>query len=213
MNLIMLGPQGSGKGTQAKKIAQKYGLIHISTGDIFRENIKNKTELGKKIEELINKGQLVSDNLTNQIVKETLSKMTEGYILDGYPRNIEQAKFLYKIAKIDMVIDLEISDDEAILRIASRRMCEKCKEGYNTISIKPKVEGVCDKCGGKLIQRDDDKPESVKRRLDAYHNLTTPLQDYYRNEGILIEVDGTPSIDEVFEDVVEEIENNESLER
>ncbi|MEM4259757.1 MAG: adenylate kinase [Candidatus Woesearchaeota archaeon] len=207
MNIIILGPQGSGKGTQAIRIAEKYGLHHISTGDIFRENIKNKTDLGKEIEEIMQSGNLVPDDITNQVIKERLEKTKNGFILDGYPRNIEQAKFLDKIAKIDFVIDLELSEEEAINRIASRRLCSKCGESYNVISIKPKVKGICDKCEGKLLQREDDKPEAIKKRLKIYNEQTTPLKDYYRNEGLLIEIDATQSIDEVFKSIINEIDN------
>lgn len=208
MNIIILGPQGSGKGTQAGNIAKKYKLEHISTGDIFREHMKNKTELGKKIEEIMQSGNLVPDKITNQIVKEKLENTKKGFILDGYPRNIEQAKFLDKTAKIDFVIDLELTEEEAINRISSRRICSECGEGFNTIYIKPKIKGICDKCGGKLIQRDDDQPEAIKKRLKIYNEQTTPLKDYYRNEGLLIEIDGTPSIEVVFESIVSEIDNS-----
>jgi adenylate kinase len=208
MNFIILGPQGCGKGTQAAKIAEHYKIEHISTGDIFRDNIKNQTVLGKQIEELMGKGNLVPDKITNQIVKEKLEKTKNGFILDGYPRNIEQAKFLDKTTKIDIIIDLELKDEDAITRISSRRLCSKCGAGYNLISIKPKVKGVCDKCGGKLIQRDDDLPEAIKKRLLLYHEQTTPLKDYYRNEELLVEIDGAPGIEDVFKDIISEIEQN-----
>jgi adenylate kinase len=208
MNVIITGPQGSGKGTMAKKIAEKYGVQHISTGDIFRQHIKEETSLGQQIESIMKEGKLVPDSLTNAVVKETLSKIGEGYILDGYPRNLEQAKFLHKIAKLDLVLYLEITDEEAIRRIASRRTCNSCGAVYNVITQKPQKEGSCDKCQGRLVQRADDTPEAIKERLDTYHQHSTPLLDYYRNEGILIEIEGSGTVDAVFEEISAEIEDN-----
>lgn len=206
MNIVILGPQGSGKGTAAKQISERYNLKHISTGDIFRENIKNGTELGKKVQEITLTGALVPDKLTNEIVKDTLDKVEGGFILDGYPRNIEQAKFLSKIVEIDFAINLEISDADAIRRIENRRVCPKCGAGYNIVTMKPKKDEICDVCGTKIVQREDDKPEAIKKRLGAYHVLSKPILEFYEEEGILITFDGSKSIDEVFNDITSELD-------
>lgn len=206
-NYILIGAQGSGKGTQAKLIAAEYGIPHISTGDIFREIRKEESDLGRKVRELIDKGNLVPDDVTNEIVAARIARndCSKGFILDGYPRNIAQAGFLDGKKLINKCIYLEINDAEAVKRISARLVCSSCKADYNTISIKPKKAGVCDKCSGKLVQRDDDKPEFVKKRLETFYRETAPLLDYYEKKGVLIKVDGEQAIDKVFAEIKKKI--------
>ncbi len=194
MRLIFLGPPGSGKGTQAELLADKLDIPHISTGDIFRDNIKKETDLGKKAKEYIDKGQLVPDHVTNYMVKGRLEKL-DGYILDGYPRTIPQAKFLDCIQDIDKVVEFELSDKEVIKRISGRRTCKKCGAMYHIVWNPPKKKGVCDECGSALIQRSDDKPETIKKRLEVYKKQTAPLIDYYSDK--LIKIDASPSIEKI----------------
>lgn len=209
MKIILFGPQGSGKGTQAKISSKKLDIPHISTGHIFRQNIKERTKLGKKIEELINSGQMAPDELTNEVVKERLEKKDcqGGFILDGFPRNIHQAEFLETVAKIDLAIEIWISDEEAIKRIGQRRVCSDCGAGYHLIHIPPKVKGICDKCGGKLKTRDDDKENAVKKRLKTYHEETELLRKYYQNKNIYQKANGMKSIEEVNKEVSDIIKN------
>jgi|FLOH01.1.fsa_nt_gi adenylate kinase len=206
MKLIMYGPPASGKGTQAKKIAAHLKIPAISTGEIFRKNISEETELGKIAAAIINDGNLVPDDITNNMVKNRLQEedCKEGFVLDGYPRTVNQADFLAELPyKINGVISLEVSEESIITRVSSRRVCMNCKADFNTIYIKPKVEGICDKCEGKLITREDDKPEAVKVRLEAYTNQTAPLLDYYKTKGLLLSINGEQAIEKVFEDIVE----------
>ena len=205
-NYILIGPQGSGKGTQAKRIAEKYKIPHISTGDIFREMKYEQTALGKKVREIMDKGNLIPDEITNQIVAQRVVKSDceNGFVLDGYPRNIVQAEFLEQKKPVSKCIYIGINDSEAIKRISARLICSTCKADYNTIYIKPKKAWVCDKCNGALIQREDDKPEFVKKRLATFHKETKPLLDYYEKRGVLLKVDGLQAIEKVFE----EIKNN-----
>ena len=208
MKIIMLGAPGAGKGTQAKKIAAKYNIPHISTGDIFRENIKNGTELGKKAKEYMDAGNLVPDELVCDLVVDRLKQddCKNGYILDGFPRTIPQAEALTAaLAKDDDAIDyaLEIFlEDQAIIdRMSGRRVCKSCGATYHVVNIPPKTEGVCDECDGELIVRDDDAPETVKKRLDVYHEQTAPLIDYYKKQGILKVIDGSKGLDTCFEEI------------
>jgi adenylate kinase len=203
-NYILLGPQGSGKGTQAKLMAAKYNIPHISTGDIFREMRAQNSALGKKVRGLIDNGNLVPDEITNQIVADRLAKpdCKQGFIIDGYPRNIGQAQFLEQKKPVNKYIYVEVSDVESIKRITARRVCSVCKADFNTIYIKPKKEGLCDKCNGKLMQRDDDTPEAVKKRLEIYYKETKPLLDFYKKKGVLLKVNGEQPIDKVFKDIV-----------
>jgi len=203
MNIILFGPQGSGKGTQAKFISQKYSIPHISTGDIFRENIKNKTELGQKIEEIINSGALVPDEVTNEIVKDRLSKIDcqNGFILDGFPRSLTQASFLNSFVEIDLALEIWISDEEAVKRIGLRRVCPNCGAVYHLTHIIPKKEGICDVCGTTLIKRDDDKEEAIKKRLAIYHSETEELTSYYKDKEAYKKIDGMGSVEEVNEQV------------
>lgn len=208
MKVIMLGAPGAGKGTQAKKIAAKYQIPHISTGDIFRANIKEGTELGTKAKAYMDKGELVPDELTCDLVVDRISKpdAANGYVLDGFPRTIPQAEALTRALdgrgeKIDFAINVEVPDENIVRRMGGRRACLKCGATYHVEYNAPKVENVCDVCQGELVLRDDDKPETVQKRLSVYHAQTQPLIDYYKAEGVLAEVDGTQDIDVVFQDI------------
>jgi adenylate kinase len=200
----MLGMPGSGKGTQAKMIAERYKIPQISTGDMFRAISKENSKLGKKIKSIIDSGILVSDDLTFNVLKKRLEKpdCKKGFILDGYPRNINQAKLLDKLTKINFIIYIALTDKTVIKRLTSRRTCRKCGAIYNLISKTPKKEGICDKCGGELYQREDDKEEAVKKRLQVYKNETEPLVNYYKKKGILHEINGEQGIGKIFEDIV-----------
>ena len=209
MKIIMLGAPGAGKGTQADKIAEKYGIPHISTGDIFRANIKGGTELGKKAKEYMDQGLLVPDELTCDLVTDRVAKpdCEKGYILDGFPRTIPQAEALEKALKatgtdIDFAIDVDVPDANIVNRMSGRRACLTCGATYHIQYIPPKKEGICDKCGSELVLRDDDKPETVQKRLDVYHAPTQPLIDFYEERGKLKTVDGTKDMAEVFADII-----------
>ncbi len=210
MKIIMLGAPGAGKGTQAKMIAAKYGIPHISTGDIFRANIKNGTELGAKAKEYMDKGLLVPDELVVDLVIDRFKEpdCEKGYVLDGFPRTIPQAEALDKALtaigeSIDYAINVEVPDENIINRMGGRRACVGCGATYHIVYSPTKVEGKCDTCGADLIIRDDDKPDTVKNRLAVYHEQTQPLIDYYTNKGITREVDGTVDMKDVFEAIVE----------
>ena len=209
MKIIMLGAPGAGKGTQAKMIAEKCGIPHISTGDIFRANIKNGTELGAKAKEYMDKGLLVPDELVCDLVVDRIQQADceKGYILDGFPRTIPQAEALENALnaieqKLDYAIDIDVPDENIINRMSGRRACVGCGATYHVLFNPTKVEGKCDVCGESLILRDDDKPETVKKRLDVYHTQTQPLIDFYTERKVLVEVDGTQSIDKVFDDIM-----------
>ena len=209
MKIIMLGAPGAGKGTQAKMIAEKCGSPHISTGDIFRANIKNGTELGAKAKEYMDKGLLVPDELVCDLVVDRIQQADceKGYILDGFPRTIPQAEALEAALnaieqKLDYAIDIDVPDENIINRMSGRRACVGCGATYHVVFNPTKVEGKCDVCGESLILRDDDKPETVKKRLDVYHTQTQPLIDFYSARKVLVEVDGTQSMDKVFEDIM-----------
>ena len=205
MKLVFLGPPGAGKGTQAKIVSERHKIPHISTGDIFRENMKKQTELGKKAAEYSNKGLLVPDEVTNGMVEKRLkeSDCKNGFILDGYPRTIPQAEFLDSIMKIDKVINFELSDEEVVKRISGRRTCSKCGTAYHLLYMKPKKNSICDKCNSPLVQREDEKPEVVKKRLEVYKKQTSPLIDYYKKKKLLVDVDAYPSIGEVTEKIMQ----------
>ena len=209
MKIVMLGAPGAGKGTQAIKIADKYSIPHVSTGDIFRANIKGGTELGKKAKSYIDKGELVPDEVTIGMLLDRIAEedCKDGYVLDGFPRTIPQAESLTKALaekgeKLDYAIDIEVPDDNIVKRMSGRRACPKCGATYHIVYAAPKVPNVCDNCGSELIIRSDDKPETVQDRLSVYHKQTEPLIAYYKEEGILRTVDGTQDLPKVFEDVV-----------
>ena len=208
MKIIMLGAPGAGKGTQAKKIAEAYKIPHISTGDIFRANLKEGTELGLKAKTYMDKGELVPDELTCDLVVDRISKddAANGYVLDGFPRTIPQADALTNALKargekIDFAINVDVPDENIINRMSGRRACVGCGATYHLEFAPPKAEGICDTCGKELILRDDDKPETVANRLRVYHEQTQPLIDYYTAENVLVTVDGTQDINKVFEDI------------
>ena len=209
MKIIMLGAPGAGKGTQAARMAEKYHIPHISTGDIFRANIRDNTELGQKAKSYMDKGLLVPDELTCDLVMDRISQddCRDGFILDGFPRTIPQAEALTKALEakgtaMDAAVDVEVPDENIINRMGGRRFCPVCGATYHVVALPPKKEGICDNDGAALVIRDDDKPETVKTRLDVYHEQTQPLIDYYQKAGILKTVDGTKSADEVFEAIV-----------
>ena len=209
MKIIMLGAPGAGKGTQAKQIAGKYSIPHISTGDIFRANIKNGTELGKKAKEYMDQGLLVPDELTCDLVVDRIGQddCKNGFVLDGFPRTIPQAEALTNALnelgqKMDFAIDVDVPDENIVKRMSGRRACLECGATYHVVSIPPKKEGICDACGSELVLRDDDKPETVQKRLDVYHEQTQPLIDYYKKAGILKSVDGTQPMEDVFAEIV-----------
>lgn len=215
MNLVLMGLPGAGKGTQADLIIKDFNIPHISTGDIFRAAIKNQTEMGKKAKSYIDAGNLVPDEVVNGIVAERLAQddTTNGFMLDGYPRNLVQAKALNKMLEdddrqLDAVINIHVAPDVLVDRLSARFMCKNCGASYNRLYHKPKVEGTCDVCGGhEFFQRDDDKPATVKNRLDVNIKLNTPLVDFYKNQGILHNINGEQSIEDVYKDVREVLVN------
>ena len=209
MKIIMLGAPGAGKGTQAKKIAAKYSIPHISTGDIFRANIKNGTELGTKAKAYMDQGLLVPDELTLELIMDRFKEpdCKNGYVLDGFPRTIPQAEALTRALEeqgesIDYAVNVEVPDENIISRMSGRRACLSCGATYHIVHIPTKVEGVCDRCGETLVLRDDDRPETVEKRLGVYHSQTQPLIEYYTSQGKLAEVDGTQEMEAVFEAIV-----------
>lgn len=213
MKIIMLGAPGAGKGTQAHMIAEKYHLPHVSTGDIFRANIKNGTELGREAKGYMDRGELVPDELTVRILLDRVAQddCKDGYILDGFPRNIPQAEVLEKELeklgdKIDVAIDVEVPDEDIISRMSGRRACVSCGATYHIVNVPPKKEGVCDACGEALILRDDDKEETVQKRLDVYHAQTQPLIEFYTKKGVLKTVDGTQDMMDVFQAITKILE-------
>jgi adenylate kinase len=213
MRVIFLGPPGSGKGTQAKKLAQKFGLEHISTGDILRSAIKKNTELGIKAKILMDKGELVPDDVILGIIKEKLLTIkNEGFIFDGFPRTAAQAQGLDRMLgelgmSISKVIDLDVPDDIIIKRLESRVLCDNCGRDYNIDSRPPKASDTCDVCGGKLYRRTDDTAEVIENRLEVYRKLTMPVEDFYRDKGLLASVDGNRSCEEVFRSIAEAVAN------
>ncbi len=209
MKIVMLGAPGAGKGTQAKMIAEKYRIPHISTGDIFRANIKNGTELGKEAKEYMDKGLLVPDELTVRLLLDRVAQddCKNGYVLDGFPRTIPQAEVLDKELiklgdSVDFAVDVDVPDENIIRRMSGRRACLNCGATYHIVNIPPKKEGICDVCGSELVLRDDDQPETVKNRLKVYHEQTQPLIEYYTGKGVLRTVDGTLPMEEVFDAIV-----------
>lgn len=212
LNLILMGLPGAGKGTQAEKINEIYNIPHISTGDMFRLAIKEGTELGNKAKEYMDQGALVPDEVTIGIVKERLSKddCKNGFLLDGFPRTIAQAEALQEILReldenIDYVVNVDVPEEKLVERLTGRRVCPSCGVTYHVIYNPPKEEGICDRDGSKLIQRDDDKPETVKKRLAVNLEQTKPLLDFYEEKGYLVTVDGDQDIDDVFHDIQSKI--------
>ena len=210
MKIVMLGAPGAGKGTQAKMVAEKYGIPHVSTGDIFRANIKNGTELGKEAKQYMDQGKLVPDELTVKILLDRVAQddCKNGYVLDGFPRTIPQANVLDEALtklgdKIDYAINVDVPDENIINRMGGRRACVACGATYHVVYNAPKTEGICDVCGKELIIRDDDQPETVKNRLNVYHEQTQPLIDFYEAKGVLKSVDGTVDMKDVFAAIVE----------
>ncbi|MDD6038675.1 MAG: adenylate kinase [bacterium] len=210
MKIIMLGAPGAGKGTQAKQIADKYSIPHISTGDIFRANIKNGTALGEKAKQYMDQGLLVPDELTCDLVMDRIQQddCKNGFVLDGFPRTIPQAQALdaalEKIGQsLDYEIDVDVPDENIVNRMSGRRACLSCGATYHVVSIPTKVEGICDRCGSEVVLRDDDKPETVQKRLTVYHEQTQPLIDYYKKQNILKSVDGTQPMEAVFEAITQ----------
>jgi adenylate kinase len=199
MNLIFLGPPGAGKGTLAVKAVEILGIPQISTGSIFRAAIADGTPLGLKVKAIIDAGKLVDDETTIELVKERLTKddVKKGYILDGFPRTIPQAEALAGFSKVDKVINFDIPDSGVLERLGGRRVCRKCGYNFHAVFNKPKKEGVCDHCGGEVYIRDDDKPEAVQKRLEVYRAQTAPLIDYYREKGLLLDIDARPMIDQI----------------
>ena len=209
MKIIMLGAPGAGKGTQAKMIAEKYGIPHVSTGDIFRANIKNGTELGMEAKKYMDQGLLVPDELTVKILLDRVAQAdcANGYVLDGFPRTIPQAEVLDKALSelgesIDYAINVDVPDENIVRRMSGRRACLDCGATYHIEHIPPKKEGICDNCGSELVLRDDDKPETVQNRLEVYHAQTQPLIDFYSEKGVLKTVDGTVDMSDVFNAIV-----------
>lgn len=210
MKIIMLGAPGAGKGTQAKLLADKYHIPHISTGDIFRANIKEGTELGKKAKVYMDQGMLVPDELTCDLVVDRISRedCSEGYILDGFPRTIPQAECLdaalqKRGEKIDFAVNVEVPDANIVRRMSGRRACLSCGATYHIVYNPVKEEGICDRCGKEVVLRDDDKPETVEKRLAVYHEQTQPLIEYYEKQGALAQVDGTQDMQVVFENITQ----------
>lgn len=212
LRTVLLGPPGAGKGTQAVKIVEKYNIPHISTGDIFRENIKNGTELGKKAQEYMNKGELVPDELVIDLSTDRLlaDDCKNGFLLDGFPRTVYQAEKLDEFLaahgqKLDTVIDIEVEKEELVTRITGRRVCKACGASFHVVNIPPKKEGICDLCGGELFQRADDTVEAVETRVAEYNEKTKPLVDYYTKADCVVTIDGALPLDTVFAEIVKAI--------
>lgn len=215
MRLILLGPPGAGKGTQAKSIVERYNVVHISTGDMFRDNIKNNTELGKRAKEYMEKGLLVPDSLVNDMVKDRLSRddVKEGFLLDGFPRTINQAQSLDEILKdlsmeLTAVINIDVPADLLVDRIVGRRVCPECGRSYHIKNNPPKTEDICDHDQAHLIQRKDDNEETVKSRIAVYNKETEPLIDYYTKKGLISNIEGSKSIELTFEDIKRALDKN-----
>jgi len=210
LRIVMLGAPGVGKGTQAKKIMKVFGIPQISTGDLLREAVRNQTELGRKAKSYMDRGELVPDNVIIDIIRERLQQddCKSGFILDGFPRTIPQAEALDRLLadmdqKLDAVIDISVDYDAVVQRLVNRRICSRCGADYNLLTNPPKVDGTCDACGGKIIRRDDDNEETIRRRFSVYEEQTQPLRDFYRKKSLLREIDGNRTVDEVFADIAD----------
>jgi len=200
--IILLGPPGAGKGTQAKLLAAKNGLAHLSTGDILRDEVARGTDLGKKAQAYMDRGDLVPDQLIIDMIKGRLDE-SAGFILDGFPRTVTQAEALEKLVAMDIAINIALSREDVIKRLSSRRVCRECGKIYNLLYNPPAVDGVCDECGGELYQRDDDKREVIENRYDVYEQATAPLIGFYKERGLLVDVDGARETEEVTEQITE----------
>lgn len=202
MNFVFLGPPGAGKGTLAAAVSALYGIPHISTGEIFRAAIKAQTPLGKKVKAIIDSGALVGDDITVELIRDRLaqSDAKNGFILDGFPRTINQAEQLEKIAKIDCAVNFDINDEAVVERLSGRRVCRKCSHNFHVVFMPPEKENTCTHCGGELYIRDDDKPESIKHRLEVYRAQTAPLIDFYRSKNLLKNIDAKPATDIILAD-------------
>ncbi|MCR4404649.1 MAG: adenylate kinase [Candidatus Acetothermia bacterium] len=201
--IVLLGPPGAGKGTQAALLAARLGLKHISTGEILREEVQQGTELGKKARAYMDRGELVPDELMIEMLD---SRLDGRFLLDGFPRTTNQAEALERIAKVERVLSIRLSEEETVRRLTARRVCADCGRNYNLVSNPPRVPGVCDACGGRLIQRDDDTPEVIRRRYRVYEAQTAPLREFYRQRGLLVEVEGGRAIEEVFQEALRLLE-------
>lgn len=211
MRLIIMGPPGAGKGTQAAKIVDEFDIVHISTGDIFRQNIKDQTELGQQVQDILDKGQLVPDDITIQMVKNRLEEedVQKGFLLDGFPRSLPQAEALDEILKeqgieLDRVLNIDVDPSILVDRISGRRVCS-CGASFHIVANPPKEEDICDECGGELIQRADDNEETVKDRINVYETQTAPLIDYYEKKNLVFTVDGSQGIDEISKTLIDEL--------
>lgn len=204
--IVLLGPPGSGKGTQGEMLSEKLGYKRLSTGDMLREAVRNGTELGKKAKSYMDSGALVPNDLIIDLMKEKIAQADGGVILDGFPRTVEQADALAQQVDVDLALDLDVPDEELVKRLTMRRSCPDCNAVYHLTNNPPKVEGVCDKCGGKLYQRDDDKDETVKNRLKVYRENTMPLIDYYGKKNVLTIIEGVGDIDDIFDKVQEAVQ-------
>jgi len=204
MKLVIFGPPSAGKGTQAQKLSKKYNIPQIATGDLLREHVAKKTPIGIKVKEILDQGKLGPDELIVQMIKDRVSQpdCKNGYLLDGFPRTMNQAKHLEKMADVDVVLNIGVDTELLVGRAVGRRICPKCASVYHVDFNPPKKEGICDKCGSQLIQRDDDKEETVRKRLNVYREQTEPLIEYYRKKGKLVDIDGSLGIDGVFEQMV-----------
>ncbi|HDS29691.1 MAG TPA: adenylate kinase [Firmicutes bacterium] len=208
--LLLFGPPGAGKGTQAAKVAKRLGIPHIDTGSIIRDNIKNNTPLGVEAKSYVEKGELIPNELVIRLIADRLSQpdAKEGWLLDGFPRSLEQARALSSLGPnggeaVEKVVSLEVDENLLVQRLTSRRICPDCKAVYNVITLKPKVDGICDKCSGQLIQRPDDNEESIRTRFRVYHEETAPIADYYREKGLLVSIDGSGTVEEGTERIMD----------
>lgn len=215
MRCLIMGAPGAGKGTYADTIKKHFGIPHISTGEIFRDAIASDSELGRLAKKFIDKGNLVPDEVTNEIVKKRLKEedCSEGFLFDGYPRTIAQAEAFDEMLKelnikLDVVVNIDVKDEVIISRIINRRLCPSCGRGYNLVTLKPKIEGVCDDCGTTLYQRKDDNEETIKSRLEVYNRQTKPLIEYYENQNLLLQIDGDGKISEVADKIIAGMEAN-----
>jgi adenylate kinase len=206
LRIVLLGPPGSGKGTQAKRLMEELKVAHISTGDLLREAVNNQSDLGKKAKEFMDAGKLVPDDLVIALIREKISSMEGGFLLDGFPRTIEQAKKLEEISEIDTVINLEVNEDILVDRLTKRRSCKDCGGVYHLLFNPPKEDGRCDSCGGELYQRSDDTEATVKERLRTYRKSTLPLVEYYGSKGKILNINGDKNINEVFNSIMKAIQ-------